>query len=270
MKVCYIYYLIDPIKEQYIDDGSTSFLEIDIPGTDHQYRASLIGADDVPDMLRISISYVEEDKIPEICLNALQLIKEHMLSTLRISYDPGLQFHKLSAWNFIDEGKPPGFNIRMQQKFNRVPVNKEIIKNNFTSTWENRYLIKLLTDGLNEDLPLYYRFLSFYRILEDLYKFNGKWDAEYFVLLNRFYDKFSSKEYSSLNLSAYIETLRNRCAHGKFIFKKIDERGITLLDNKGLLELQEFMPLMIEIVVSSINSNENTKGTFFLGINTKP
>jgi len=105
LKVCYIYYLIEPVKEQYIDDGSTVFLEIDIPGMDHHYRASLLGADNVPDMLRISISYVEEDKIPEICLNVIQLIKEHMLSTLRISYNPGLHFYKLSAWNYIDEGK---------------------------------------------------------------------------------------------------------------------------------------------------------------------
>ncbi|WP_041275996.1 hypothetical protein [Desulfosporosinus acidiphilus] len=269
MKVCYIYYFIEPIKEQYHDDGSTAFLEIDIPGTEYHYKASLLGTEDVPNMLRISISYVNEDKIPEISLNAIQSIKEHMFSTLRISYDPSLQFSKISLWNFIDKGNPPGLSVKLQEKYNSVPVNREIIKNNFTSTWENRYLIKLLTDGLNEDLPLYYRYLSFYRILEDSYKNNGKWDSEYDILLNKFNDQYISKEYSKLSISGYIETLRNRCAHGRFIFKKTDERGITQLDNKGLLELQEFMPLMIEIVVTSINSNKDTVGKFIVGLNRK-
>lgn len=267
MKVCYIYYFVEPIKEQYFDDGSKVILEFDIPGTEHNFSVALIGSDDVPEIMRISIKYVNEDKIPEITLNAIQMIKEHMVSTLRTSYDPSIGFNKFSAWNFIPQGQAPNLSIRMQMKHVRVPVNQQVIQNNFTSTWENRYLIKLLTEGLNEEFPLYYRFLSLYRILEDLFKFNGKWDMAFNTLLDNFKDQYYEKEVSALTLLAYLETLRNRCAHGKFIFKKADQKGITQLDNKALQELQEFMPLMLEIVVSAINSNEDVNGTFFIGVN---
>lgn len=215
-------------------------------------------------MLRISIEYVKENKIPEKCLNAIQLIKEHMLSILRISYDHELHFHKFYAWNFIPKGNNPSFSIQIQQKYNTIPVDRERVINNFTSTWEHRYLIKLLTEGINDELPYYYRYLSMFRILEDLFKFNGKWSKPYFNLLEGFENVYKGKVYSNLSLPAYIDTLRNRCAHGKFIFKKSDEKGITQLDNKAIQELQDFMPLMIEKVASAINQSADTKGKFFL------
>lgn len=265
MKVCYWYYFVEPLKEHYFDDGSTDLLEIEIEGSENDYKVALVGTDQTPEILRISFYNEQDEPINDIKLNAIQMFKEHMLSILRVNSFPDLVFNKIHAWTFVEEGVLPRLNFRMKFGEHRGVFPSDNIENSFKSTWANRHLVKLLTEGNDENIPLYYRYLSFYRILEIIYKDNGKWNKYVEELLKEFEDRFNQLNLTKMKLLAYIELLRNRCAHGKFIYKKVNEKGITGLDNKGLIDLNKFVPIMKEIVVTAVNNHEDTLGKFALG-----
>lgn len=101
-------------------------------------------------------------------------------------------------------------------------------------------MMKLLTEIPNSNIPLNYRYLSAYRILELRFKEGGYWTPEFEELMDRYSPKFLTIGVSGRALKAHIETFRNRCAHGRFRNSKADEPGITALDNDALLELQRF------------------------------
>jgi hypothetical protein len=267
MKVCNKYYFIEPIKNIYKDFGDRDILKININGESNRYTLAIIGDNGIPEMIRISIHGLRDaSDIPQERLDSVQQISNHMLAILRTSYDSQISFFKAQAWNFREEDQKPELNMRMELNRPNVPLSADYIESSFTSTWSNRYLINLLSEGLNERIPLYYRYLALYRILEMRFKKNSSWDEEIYHLIDNFNEKFVELSISNMTLIGYIETTRNRCAHGKYIYKRNDELGITSLDYKALSDLKAFFPLMIEIIFKCINEHEETLGKFTISL----
>jgi hypothetical protein len=106
MNACYYYCFIEPVREV-LNDPKNS-----VVGFTHSYKVSdrilefafLLYEDRQPFAIRFRIPSLEKDEIPEDCLTAIQTIKEHFLSTLRIiGYDRNITYAPHPAWNFINE-----------------------------------------------------------------------------------------------------------------------------------------------------------------------
>jgi len=253
MKICYRYFAIKPLKDHYIDDGHSAMFNLDIDGVFHDYEIALLGTNGTPDLLRIAVKNLPDENIPETALVGIQMLKEHFISIYHLNYDREIELSFFTVWNFIDECNPPALNFRIGFGVNKVEFNPEKFKNEFNNLWSERETIKLLTEGIDERLPLYYRYLSLYRILEMLYKNSGTWSSDYKGLLSEFNKTYHTIKQTGRTLEAYIEIMRNRCAHGRFRNKKGNDKGLTQLDNRGLVELNKFMPLMLDIVSKAVN-----------------
>jgi hypothetical protein len=260
MKTCYMYYILSLKDGQYIDNGENVLCEFTVRKELNEYKVALLGKDNNIEMLRIGIPGLIEDDIPEDSLNAIQEIKEHMFSIFNI-IDKSMEM--IRVWNFIEEGKPPSLSMTIQDWTANIDYKK--VFELFSATWKNRVLIKLFYESIDERIPLNYRYLSLYRLLEMIYKEKGKWNNNYYLLLEGYTDKFNLLKKTKHSLEKYIEIMRNKCAHGKFVYKKEDETGLTHFNNEGLAELDIFLKLMIDITKCAVNKHPMTVGKFFLG-----
>jgi hypothetical protein len=209
-------------------------------------------------MIRIEIPRVPDETILESDLDIIQIIKEHILSVLGLTYDHSVSLFPRTIWNLKEEGEKPGLHVRINEMLNpNFDPHVENVRNVFVATFPIRVQIRLLSDSQDKRLPLQYRYLSLYKLLEiEFNKKKGSWISEF----DDFVDSFK-EEFKSLGIrmkpANYIHCLRVRCAHmttGK------DAVGITQLSNKNMVEINTFLPLMTKICVSAIDKKHPDKG----------
>lgn len=233
-----------------------------------QYEVAIIGDQTgIPQMIRIAVAGLPTEEVPEGALPTIQLLKEHALSVLSLVDDPSATLYHFSASTFVPDGAPPGLHIRMEAFKTAMEFDSVSFESIFHSGFEMRRQLRLLAESRSHTIPLHYRYLSLYRILELRYKAGGVWTADFKTSLAEFEPRFQELSICPQALSNYIEICRNRCAHGRFKNSKTDEPGITTLDNKALTEIQRFMPLLTELAIEAINTHPDSRG---FKLSTKP
>jgi len=109
--------------------------------------------------------------------------------------------------------------------------------------------MKLLSDAQDERLPLQYRYLSIYKLLEMEYKREGRWKQEFERAANK-----SEAEFKNLGIKMkpvnYIHYLRDRCAHIK---TNREAYGVTQLSRKDMVEISKFLPTLNRFCIGIIN-----------------
>lgn len=105
-------------------------------------------------------------------------------------------------------------------------------------------------------MPLQYRYLSLYKLLELEFKKKKKWTKQIEELTDRFEEEFRTLGQKK-NLINYIHSLRDRCAHVKTTKGFI---AVTQLSNKDMLEIDRFLPLMTKMCVTLINEKYRETG----------
>lgn len=260
-KSCFYYWLIEPLKSYYKDDGSLNpAFEIPAKTRFGECKLSLfVDSEGHPNLVRLIIPGVAKEKLERDHTELLQEIKEHLLSILRLMYNPKTQVAPFAIWAFSEDGKPHSFGVSIQQILGQLPAfPATAIRNVFIGTWSKRTEIKLLTDALDDRIPLQYRYLSLYKILENQFKKRGKWQEN---KLNVFLIQFSAK-FDELSITIppnkYIHTLRDKCAHIK---TGKDISGVTQLSSRQTAEVERFLPLLKNICISLLNSVSNGKFT---------
>src|SRR5262249_8020518 len=109
---------------------------------------------------------------------------------------------------YEEVGKPHRMGLRLAETLNETyQLNYENVRSSFVSGFPLRNELKLLSDGVNQRIPVQFRMLSLYKLLELRFKVRGKWTAAYGTFVRRFEDEYQYQhlKLSNRRLRAYIE-----------------------------------------------------------------
>lgn len=273
MKVRNFYYVIEPAVGEYRDDDThkpvwTVPIAVRRKGSGDvvkTFSLSVFGDHNRIFMFKVRVPEFDEANA-EKDLEIVQGVKETAIAVLRLTYDPQAEIHPLTFAADEEDEKPYSVGLKMQELLNEnFRLHYENIRASFVNAWPMKYDIKLLSYGIHPTLPLEFRFLSLYKLLELNLKGKGKWGSEYNKLLAGFEGEYTVLNVSNLKFRNYIEDLRDRCAHIKSKREDVP-MGITMLSNKDALEVDKVIPLMIKICASVINAHEENKGLQIQGL----
>jgi len=258
MNTCYYYLIVEPLSEEYKDDASTKPAAwLSVKKETKEYTVSFFAEQNRLCMIRIEIPNIPDEVIPESDLETIQIIKEHVLSILRLTYDHTVTLFPRPLWTFTQEGQRPSFNVEIRKTTNpHFHPFIDNIRNVFVTTFPTRVQMRLLSDSQDGRLPLQYRYLSLYKLLEMEYKEKGKWTKEYREFVNRYEIEF--KKLGILKKPAnFIHELRDRCAHIK---TGKEAYGVTELSRNDMIEVEKVLPLMTNICTNLLNQKYREKG----------
>jgi len=231
MKKCLYCWLIEPIPELF-EDSSESLPALLIPIKGDNVSASLalfVDAAGQPRYVRMEFNGLEREEIPDEFSPMLQTAKEHLLSVLRIVYNPDIQLFPYALWYFVDqEQENYKWGVDISIAYGPRVLDVERTRRVFAGTWRQREEFRLFTDGLDKRIPIQYRYLSLYKILELHFKSNKRWDQkrlETFLNSNRpaFVEAGITQD-----LRARVHSLRDKCAHIKTGGKGAYMFGVTI------------------------------------------
>jgi len=254
---CFYYWFIEPIKAQYKDDGSLN------PAFKIPVKTNLGECELAPfldskghlNFIRFKIPGYASEELQQEHAKLLQKVKEHLISILRLMYDSKTQVYPLHCQASSKDGKPHLY-VKLLEQRPTFPATS--VRDMLIVTWSKSTEIKLFTDALDERIPLQYRYLSLYKILENHFKKRRRWrENELGEFLSQFstgFDEISTK----LPLVNYIHTLRDRCAHIK---TGKDILGVTQLSQRQVAEVERFLPLLKNICITLLNSASDGKFT---------
>jgi len=254
--ICHYYWLIEPIRSPFQDTSEREpvfTVNIQFPERKCPF-ALFVDNNGVPEYARFSIPDCKSNKILTDKASVIQEVKEHLLSVLRLSYDPNIQLFPIPVWMFCKDGEKHSAGLKISLTKSERAFNVERVKNFFAYTLHGRQQIKLLADGNDQNIPLQYRFLSLYKILELAYYKSGKMDRKALnAFLEKYVDDFKAMQIHKSPVE-YLKVIRDKCAHIRT--GKTTERmvlGVTHLDPKYVEELTKFMPLFLKICADLLN-----------------
>ena len=149
-------------------------------------------------------------------------LRQFVLDCIRIVYDPNAEYFRkgesvFAMWNFLEPNEPPNFSVVVKEPLNLdYRVNSAGLLHMMAALPAIRPLIHLIADGADARLPMQFRFLSWYKIIElhyvvaDIVKFRTF--AAPFV--PDFFEIYSDVS-NVATMCRQLKRLRNRCAHIK-------------------------------------------------------
>lgn len=262
-KYCSYYWIFEPIGGDIID-GAHRKPAFEIPARydGEEYYFSLFCRNDngAPEYARINISKLDKEELPEDILPFLQILKEHLLSVLRIFYDREVKLFN-TVWLFRNEGESPELHINITEKLGTRNLNPKLISDLFCSSMDCREEVRLLADAIDERIPLQYRFLSYYKIIENEFKSKGRWQTRKLdQFLSDYISLFKNAGFHS-KPAALLHEVRDRCAHIKTGGKK-EVIGVTHLNHKEAVRTDRLLPILKEICINVVNKKAG--GRFLL------
>ena len=212
-----------------------------------------------PEFGRFAIPDLQSEEIPESQLPLIQSVQEHLLSALRLTFRQDAMLAEPSAvWSFIADGAPRHIKLSIQE-FGTHAYDPQRTKDVFALTFNIRELIRLFVDGIDVRIPLQYRFLSFYKVLENRFRQHGRWDHKALAaILQSHAGSFTRLGFHATPASA-LHDLRDRCAHVKTGKEVL---GVTHLNLKEAARVESVLPYLRAICAAVIN--ERTEGKFSL------
>ena len=266
MFYCMYYWLIAPLRGGIRDDAhrTPSFsISMQVPNRKPYELSLFCDSAGAPEFARCRIPDLTRRAIDTEHLPALQVMSEHLLTALRLTCDPSISFARPGAvWAFFDEGSPHelGLDIETISEGRWEPATAQAI---FEHSIEIRELMRLYADGVDQRIPLQYRYLSLYKVLEANFRTDGMWN--YAALKNHLAPHaqgFKSAGAFSDPVK-YLHALRDRCAHirtgGKGRRQTI---GITHLNHEAASSVEKLLPYVTAAAAAAINAR--SKGKFKL------
>ena len=156
-------------------------------------------------------------------------------------------------WNFLQPDEGPSLTIRITEPLNPdYRVNVEGIRRLFAAPQNLRPIIHLIADGSDFRLPIQFRFLSLYKIIEMNYRVSS--NKRFNELIMPFLPLFQTvypEVTTSAALCKRLAILRNRCAHIKLT---TGELGFSHFEAEND-ELFKAMPIIRRVAVKCISIN---------------
>ena len=263
MKYAVYYWLFEPLRGGLRDNPArTPAFSVPVTYNDQSYDVSLLVDNaGIPEALRLTIPSLEQEQIPEALLPLLQLVKEHLLSTLRLAYREDIQLFPMSMWSFFQDETPHDVNLRIESDLVKC-FNAERAKNFFVASFPFRHEVRLLVDGNDARIPVQYRYLSYYKLIEHEFKSKGRWntnDLENFLVA---YEAPFRDLGHRVTLTRYLHELRDKCAHIKTGRSK-ELLGVNSLNHKETKAVSDMLPILCDICRDLLN--RKTSQAFHLG-----
>ena len=263
MKYALYYWLFEPLRGGFRDNPTRKpAFSVSVTHQDRMHDVSLLLHDDGSlEALRLTIPGLKQEQIQEDLLPLLQLVKEHMLSCLRLGYREDIQLFPMTVWAFFEEGAP--HSMDMQIETNLVEnLNAEKTKNFFVAAFPFRHEVRLLVDGNDARIPVQYRYLSFYKLLEHEFKSKGHWK---YNDLDAFLASYELR-FRSLGcrgtIHQYLHEWRDRCAHIRTGRSK-ELFGVNSLNHKETTAVSKILPIFRDMCRDLLN--RKTGEAFQLG-----
>jgi hypothetical protein len=265
MGVARYYWIVDPPRGGINDDGSRQpaivqdivgvkgeklqlVLHCDTSGEPHFFCVRVFDVDDVADINRVS--------------ELLTTVKEHLLSVLRLTWKTSASVVPLQIY-MMEPEPSTGANMKIDWP-TESPFTPSHAKDMFVHAFPLRQSLRLLTDGMSEQIPIQYRFLSLYKILEIRFmQPDEQWDSQ--ALMAAAANQLHA--FATLGLPRSLERelkrLRDRCAHIQTGRHKRRILGVTALNHGALLEVERVLPVLRDICRDIVN--RESVGKFILG-----
>lgn len=222
-KTARIYAFLVPAPAIFNDNGEPPLVSIPFHRKDGSiWEIAILGAPDTIHAIRVTIPNCESDVISTEQSRAYEKLRTFLLDCIRINYDQNAEYLRMgdqimSAWNFLEPGKPPSFVIGIEDKLNvDFRVNIEGLKAIIAAPSALRPILHLLADGINPVLPFQFRFLSCFKIIEMHYR--PTTNKDFCAFLEPFVRDFSAiytHVSDAQGLCKQLNKLRNKCAHIK-------------------------------------------------------
>jgi hypothetical protein len=262
MRTCHYYVFFEPVLQRVRDNARVlCAVEDSVYVRGVQWRVALV-TDELGAVkyLRISIPGLKEDRFSDDDTAVIQAVKEHMLSVLRITYAHDVVVFPRPLWTFADDGAEWSLDVELTITSTPARLDATLTRHLFTSSFQHREEVRLLLDGTDERIPLQYRLLSLYRLLELLFRSDGRWAV---TQIDEAFAPHSARLKAlgiQRRLVNYVHEVRDKCAHirtGKGTF------GVTHLNNKEATAVQNLLPIMQEVCLLALN--QRAAGKFMLG-----
>ncbi len=204
----------------YKDDGTEVLLTIPLLASEgeQEMEVALIGTPQTIRLIRLSTPNSDGKLSPER-IRRIENVTEHMIAVLRLTYDASLDRARngedfISIGNFSVEGKP-SLSVKITHGLTQgFEVNIDLIKNFFGASRGLRRLLTLVTDAGHPMIPMPFRYLSLYKVLELELRDHGTWRG-LTELLAAYEDEFKALAISNKKLVNFVHHFRDRCAHIK-------------------------------------------------------
>jgi hypothetical protein len=251
MFTCHYYFVTEPLQEEYTDDSDHPPQHtITVPDR-REVTLSFFGNEVTISMMRISLSGLCEKSLSSDNLEVLQLVKEHAWTLLRLTYDKDLTLYPLSMWSYQEHDKPYRLSVNMKTMLAKSDPPYNVIEAAFSRGLALRMELRLFVDALDLRLPLQFRYLSLYKIIELIFKTGRKWRPSYRLSLVQFEAEYRASNVSPKPLFSYINDLRDRCAHVKTNGGMF---GVTMLSSRAAAEVERMLPMMMRICSTLLNA----------------
>lgn len=245
---------LHPMLERYFDDGTrdlcTTTINVHDVGT---FEVSLVGSPHRAELVRVG-TLNSDGNLSAKQLEVVDKLMDHSIALLKLTVDPGydrLRFGERTP-NFGAHGVDgkPSLNLSMRMTDGLPEDVGTAFRTALGASIEHRPLIMLLADATSPTLPLQYRYLSLYKILELEFRAAGRWSGLDEVLAP-YFDKYRERNISTRSLPNLVHEMRDKCAHIKVGGN--DSIGILGLSGEDAATVRRLMVLLREIVVEHIN-----------------
>jgi hypothetical protein len=169
-----------PLIERYVDDGTRDLCTAEISiGDTGNFKVSLVGTKHRIELIRVA-TLNSDGNLSTKQRETVGKLVDHTLAVLKLTHNPGIDLvrwdeNTISLGAHDVEGKPD-LNIQISEILGgQTEVATDNIRNVLVATMGHRPLIKLLADAQTHMLPLQYRYLSLYKILELEFRVTGRW-----------------------------------------------------------------------------------------------
>ena len=252
-RVWFYYAMLAPVRECYHDDGGRVLFQLPVRlESGAPMEVALVGEANAPEFIRIRLESPTNEFSDEQW-EAINHLADYMLTTIRLVYDYTADFARhfgkdIAAWSEANKDGLPTLSIEVKQTgvAEALPIGE--IKNTFAHTFDKRALFNALADSQRPALPLRYRYLCLYKVLEHEFKIAGKWDERLKSFLQPHEAEFKTLDCGQGSFLAAVKDLRDKTAHIS-TGKRSDVMGITWRDEKRIRML---MPLLHRIVMAHV------------------
>jgi len=264
MKTCYIYSIVVPFAGEFKDNQSTPpLMVIPIKLKDGRlWEGAVLGTQTTITAIRVSIPNIPEENpegyLAEDDFKLFVRLRIYMLDCIRLIYNADAEYLRqedqiLSFRYFLEPDEGPDSALKISMPINPdYRVNSEGLKALIGAPESLRPIIHLMADGADTKLPIQFRFLSYYKIIEIHYKITT--NKRFSKFITSFISEFKSiypTVSSVAQLCKRLSMLRNRCAHIKLT---TGEFGFSHLEAKAD-DLIKTMPIIRRVAVHCIIVN---------------
>lgn len=260
------YTILRPLRDRYLDDGASVLALVPITDEGRATDVALIGSPGDPRMIRVSVTGVDQEPAYEE-RKQFDDLTESMLALLRVFCDNEISLAepRFRYANLLDDGLPPDLNIEVQKTLPAYSLDSAFAVSFMHSDKAFRDMVRLYANSVHPYLPVQYRYLSAFKILEHDFKLGRrKWKPEFDTLLSHFSTEYDALQLSKLGMKALMINLRDKCAH----IKLGDAGNLTIIGigSPDTDLLIGFLPLMTKVIQKHVFDAYKSDGTAFRAV----